>query len=163
MHRLAVEICTEGKGREFASSSFSHPSSPPVQHFVPGFSSSDTDPYAALRTQLSDLSLQFSEMIIARLEAMQRKYHNNMVDLCSAIRCLQRSLDDFFSRRGWPLPVPNAYARPLPPTGPPFDPWMAPQDASMAYQPVAEPEKMWMKKKMLDSSLFLMYDKKGKK
>jgi len=40
---------------------------------------------------------------------------------------------------------------------------MAPQDASMAYQPVAEPEKMWMKKKMLDSSLFLMYDKKGKK
>ena len=36
--------------------------------------------------------------------------------------------------------MPNAYGRPLSLTGPPFDPWMAPHDASMAYQPVAEHE-----------------------
>jgi len=40
---------------------------------------------------------------------------------------------------------------------------MAPQDASMTYQLVLNLKKMWMKKKIFDSSLFLMYDKKGEK
>ena len=85
-----------------------------------------------------------------------------MAFVCSFIRYLHRCEDYHFSGYEWSVPVSDAYGRPLPLTSPPFDQWMAPQDASMAYQPVAEPEKMWMKKKMLDSSLFLMYDKKGK-
>ena len=36
--------------------------------------------------------------------------------------------------------MPDDYGHPLPPTGPPFDLWMAPQDASMAYELVKRPE-----------------------
>jgi len=60
--------------------------------------------------------------------------------VCSSIRYLQRCEDYHFSRHDWPVPVPNVYGHHLPPTGPPFDSWMAPQDASMAYQPVVELE-----------------------
>jgi len=59
--------------------------------------------------------------------------------------------------------VSDAYGRPVSLTSPPFDSQMAPQDASMAYNQSLNLKKMWMKKKMLDSSLFLMYDKKGEK
>ena len=63
-----------------------------------------------------------------------------MAYVCSSIRYLQYCEDYHFSRHDWPVLVSDAYGHPLPPTGPPFDPWMAPQDASMVYQPVAEPE-----------------------
>jgi len=59
----------------------SHPSSPPVQHFVPDFSFSVADPYAGMMTQLSDLSLQitsFIERIVASQEAMRREQQNDM-------------------------------------------------------------------------------------
>ena len=65
---------------------------------------------------------------------MRREQQNDMAYMCSSIRYLQRCEDYHFFRHDWPAPVPNAYGRP------PFDPWMAPQDASMAYQPVAKPE-----------------------
>ena len=70
---------------------------------------------------------------------MQREKQNDIAYVCSSIRYLKHCEDYHFSRYNWLVPVPNAYGHPLPPTGPPFDPWMAPQD-SMVYQPVAEPE-----------------------
>ena len=73
---------------------------------------------------------------------MQRKQQNNMAYVCSFIRYLKQCVDYHFSKHDWPVPFLDAYRRLLPPTGPPFDLWMASQDASMAYQPVAEPKKM---------------------
>ena len=53
----------------------SHPSSPLVQHFVSGSSSSAVDPYAGMMTQLNDLSLQITsskKRILANQEATRR-------------------------------------------------------------------------------------------
>ena len=44
-----------------------------------------------------------------------------------------------FCRHDWHVPLPDAYGQALPPTGPPFNPWTASQDPSVAYCPVAEP------------------------
>ena len=97
-----------------------------------------------MMTQLRDPCLLISystKRILANQEAMRREQQNDMAYVCSSIRYLQRCEDYHFSKHDWPEPVPDAYERHLPPTGPSFDPWMAPQDASIAYQPVVEPEK----------------------
>ena len=60
--------------------------------------------------------------------------------VCSSIRYLQRCEDYHFSKHDLTVPVPDAYGCPLPSTGPPFDPWMALQDASMTYQLVVKPK-----------------------
>ena len=96
-----------------------------------------------MMTQLRDLCLLISystKRIIANQEAMRREQQNDMAYVCSSIRYLQRCEDYHFSRHDWPISVPDTYGRPLPPTGPPLDPRMTPQDVSMAYQPVVEPE-----------------------
>ena len=72
---------------------------------------------------------------------MQREQQNDMAYVCSFIRYLQHCEDYHFSRHDWHVPILDAYGRPLPLSGPPFDPWMAPQDSSVAYQSVAEPGK----------------------
>jgi len=61
-----------------------------------------------------------------------------MTYMCSSIRYLQRCSNYSFFRHGWPVPVPDAYGQPLPLTGPPFDPWTAPQDPTVAYRLVKE-------------------------
>ena len=38
-----------------------------------------------------------------------------------------------FSRNDWPIPMPDGFTRPLPATGPPFNPWVIPSDASEMY------------------------------
>ena len=96
-----------------------------------------------MMTQLSDLSLHIissTKRILTNQEAMQREQQNDMAYVCFSIRYLQRCEDYYFFTHDWPVSVSDAYGRPLTLTGPPFDPWMAPQDASMAYQLVVEPE-----------------------
>ena len=96
-------------------------------------------------TQLSNLSLQITsstERILTSQEAIQREQQNDMAYVCSSIKYLQQCEDYHLFRNKWPVLVPDAYGRPLPLTGPPFDPWIAPQDASMAYQLVVKPEEV---------------------
>ena len=44
---------------------------------------------------------------------------------------------EFFS--DWPIPIPDGFTHPLPATGPPFDPWVIPSDASEMYRSVPAP------------------------
>ena len=102
---------------------------------------SDGGPHVGHVVLLLSLHItSFTERVLVNQEAMQRERQNNMAYVCSSIRYLRRCEDYNFSRHDWHVPVPDAYGRPLFPTGPPFDPWMAPQDASMAYQLVVEHE-----------------------
>ena len=66
--------------------------SPSVQYFTFGSSSSAIDPYADIRTQLSDLSLHItisSEKICLNQEALQSEQQNNMTYEWFSIRFLQ--------------------------------------------------------------------------
>jgi len=120
-----------------------HPTSLPAQYFAFSSFSSAVDPYAGIITQLSDLSLSITsstEKILENQKALRSKQQNNMSYVCSSIRYLQHCSDYSFSRHDCPVPVLDAYEQPLPLTSPPFDPWTAPQDPSMAFHPVAEPD-----------------------
>ena len=59
--------------------------------------------------------------------------------MCSSIRYLQRSVDVSFFRNDWPILMPDGFTRSLSATGPPFNPWVIPSDASEMYHSVPAP------------------------
>jgi len=58
--------------------------------------------------------------------------------MCSSIRYLQRS-GRSFSRNDWPILILDGFTQPLPATGPPFNPWVIPSDASEMNRSVLAP------------------------
>jgi len=74
-----------------------------------------------------------------KIRVNQGEIRNTLAQACCTHRSLQDRNDYTYSQHGWPLPEPSGYTHHLPPTGPPFDPWIASTTPTGIYQRVDDP------------------------
>jgi len=102
------------------------PQPPPIiPVVVPGSSSASSasfDLYLALFIQLREHNLQMT----AHFQRLEHRVDNDLHHIYASITYLQTCVDDTYSRKAWPAPLPSGHSQPLPMTGPPFDAWVPP-------------------------------------